>query len=95
MTLTNDSYLHEEHKSRLNLGNVCYSLVQNLSSSHVLSENVMIKVYRTVMLHVPRGCITLCVVVREGQMQSAFEQVVLQKIFVWLFIVLVAVLFVL
>jgi hypothetical protein len=32
-TLTNQNYIHEEIKSRLKLGNICYYMVQNLFSS--------------------------------------------------------------
>jgi hypothetical protein len=32
MTLTNQNDIHDEIKSRLNSGNACYHLVQNLSS---------------------------------------------------------------
>jgi hypothetical protein len=38
MTLTNQNDIHDEIKSRLNLGNACYYLVQNLLSSHLISK---------------------------------------------------------
>jgi len=31
MTITNQNWIHEEIKNRLNAGNACYHLVQNLS----------------------------------------------------------------
>jgi hypothetical protein len=37
-TLTNENDVHDEIKNRLNLGNTCYSLVQNLLSSHLISK---------------------------------------------------------
>ena len=37
-TLTNQNSIHEEIKSRLKLGNVCYHSVQNLLSSSLLSK---------------------------------------------------------
>jgi hypothetical protein len=37
-TLTNHNVIHDEIKSRLNLGNACYYLVQNLLSSHLISK---------------------------------------------------------
>jgi len=46
MTLTNQSSIHEEMKSRLKPGNICYHLVQNVLSSSLLSKNIKIKVYR-------------------------------------------------
>jgi hypothetical protein len=39
-TVTNENCMLEEIKSRLNLGNVCYHLVQSLVSSHMLSKNI-------------------------------------------------------
>jgi hypothetical protein len=37
-TLTNQSNIHDEIKSRLNSGNACYYSVQNLSSSRLISK---------------------------------------------------------
>jgi hypothetical protein len=36
MTLINQNDIHDEIKSRLNLGNACYYSVQNLLSSHLI-----------------------------------------------------------
>jgi hypothetical protein len=36
MTLTNKNDIHDEIKSRVNLGNTCYYSVQNLFSSHLI-----------------------------------------------------------
>ena len=41
-----------EIKSRLKLGNACYYSVQNLLSSRLLSKNLKIKIYRTIILPV-------------------------------------------
>jgi hypothetical protein len=38
MTITNQNYIHEGIKSRLNSGNACYHAVQNLLSSSPLSK---------------------------------------------------------
>jgi len=51
-TLTNQNSIHEEIKSRLKSGNACYHSVQNVLFSTLLSKNVKIKVYRTIILHV-------------------------------------------
>jgi hypothetical protein len=51
-TLTNQNSIHEEIKSRLKSGNACYHSEQNLLSSSLLSKNVKIKIYRTIMLPV-------------------------------------------
>jgi len=51
-TLTNQSSIQEEIKSRLKLGNAYYYSVQNLLSSRLLSKNLKIKIYRTIILPV-------------------------------------------
>ena len=51
--------IQEEIKSRLNLGNTCYHSVQNILSSILLSKNMKIKIYRTLILPVVLyGCET-------------------------------------
>ena len=49
-TLTNQISIPEEIKSRLRSGNACYHSVQNLLSSRLLSKNLKIKIYRTIIL---------------------------------------------
>jgi hypothetical protein len=44
--------IQEEIKRRLNLGNASCHSVQNLLSSHVLSKNIKIRIYKTTNLHV-------------------------------------------
>ena len=51
-TLTNQNSIPEEIKSRLRSGNACYHSVQNLLSSSLLSKNLKIKIYRTIILPV-------------------------------------------
>ena len=51
-TLTNQNSIEEKIKSRLKSGNACYHLVQNLLSSSLLSKNLNIKIYRTIILPV-------------------------------------------
>jgi hypothetical protein len=51
-TLTNQNDIHSEIKSRLNSRNACYYSVQNLLSSSLISKNLNIKIYRTVILPV-------------------------------------------
>ena len=47
------------YKSRLRSGNACYHSVQNLLSSRLLSKNLKIKIYRTIILPVVLyGCET-------------------------------------
>jgi len=50
--LTNQNSIAEEIKSRLRSGNDCYYSVQNLLSSRLLSKNLKIKIYNTIILPV-------------------------------------------
>jgi hypothetical protein len=50
--LTDQSCMHEEIKSWLNSGNACYHSVQSLLSSRLLSRNVKVKIYKTLILPV-------------------------------------------
>ena len=49
-TLTNHNSVHEEIKSRLKLGTACYHSVQNVLSSSMLSKNLKMNTYRTIIL---------------------------------------------
>jgi hypothetical protein len=52
-TLINQNDTHDETKSRLNSGNVCYHLVQNLLSSRLISRTKLkTKICKTVILPV-------------------------------------------
>jgi hypothetical protein len=51
-TLTDQNCIHEGIRSRLISGNTCYHAVQNLLSSRLLSRNVKIKIYKTIILPV-------------------------------------------
>jgi hypothetical protein len=58
-TLTNQNDIRDEIKSRLNSGNGCYYSVQNLLSSRLISRNLKIKIYKTLILPVVLyGCET-------------------------------------
>ena len=58
-TLTNQNFIVEEIKSRLRSGNASYHSVQNLLSSRLLSKNLKIKIYRSIILSVVLyGCET-------------------------------------
>jgi hypothetical protein len=81
-TLTNQNSIHEEIKSRLQSGNACYQLVQNLLSSRSLSKNTKIRIYRTIILPVVLyGCENWSVTLREEQILRVFENRVLRTIF--------------
>ena len=64
-TLTNQNSIAEEIKSRLRSGNACYYSVQNLLSSRLLSKNVKIKTFRTIILPIVlNGCETWSLTLR-------------------------------
>jgi len=48
----NQNCIQEEIESRLKSWNARHLLVQNLLSSSLLSKNIEIKIYRTIILHV-------------------------------------------
>jgi len=49
-SLTNQNSIEEEVKSRLKLRNACCHSLQILLSSSLLSKNIKIKIYRTIIL---------------------------------------------
>ena len=53
--LTNQNSIQEEIKSNLKSRNACYHSVQNLLSSSLLSKNIKIKIYKTIILPVFMG----------------------------------------
>ena len=64
-TLTSQNSIAEEIKSRLMSGSPCYPSVQNLLSSRLLSKNLKIKIYRTIILPVVLyGCETWSLTLR-------------------------------
>ena len=81
-TLTNQNSIEEEIKGRLMLGNACYRSVQNLLSSSLLSKNLKIKIYRTIILPVVVcGCETWSLTLRDERRLRVFENNVLRRIF--------------
>jgi hypothetical protein len=71
--------IQEEIKSRLNSGNACYHSVQNLLSSHLLSKNVKIKEYKTIILPlVVYGHETWSLTLSEEHKLRVFENRVLR-----------------
>jgi hypothetical protein len=81
-TLTNQNDIRDEIKSRLNSGNACYYSVQNLLSSRLISKNLKIKIYKTVILPVLLcGCETWSLTLKEEYRLIVFENRVLRRIF--------------
>ncbi|KAJ4439539.1 hypothetical protein ANN_07663 [Periplaneta americana] len=72
----------EEIKHRINMGNACYYLVEKLLSSSLLSKNLKVRIYKTVILPVVLyGCETWTLTLREELRLRVFENKVLRKIF--------------
>ena len=64
------------------MGDACYHSVQNLLSSSLLSKNVKIKIYRTIILPVVLyGCETWSLTLREECRIRVFENKVLRMTF--------------
>jgi hypothetical protein len=78
MKLTNYNDIHDEMRSKLNLGSACYYSFQNLLSSHLISKNL---IYKTVILPVVLyGCETWSLTLREEHRLKVFENRVLRRI---------------
>jgi hypothetical protein len=76
------NYIAEEIKSRLRSGNACYYSVQNILSSRLLSKNLKIKIYRTIILPVVLyGCETWSLILRDERKLRVFENMVLRRKF--------------
>ena len=81
-TLTNQNSVQEEIKSSLKSGNACYHLMQNLLSSSLLSNNLKIKIYRTIILPIVLyGCETWSLTLREECRLRVFESRLLRRKF--------------
>jgi hypothetical protein len=81
-TLTNRNSIHEEIKSRLMSGNVCYHSLQNVLCSRSLSKNAKTRVYGTIILLVVLyGCKNWSLKLKEKQRVKVFENRVLRRIF--------------
>jgi hypothetical protein len=65
-TLTNQNCVHEEFNSRLNSGNASYRLVESPLYSRLLSRNIKVKIYKTIILPVVLyGCETWSITFKE------------------------------
>ncbi|KAJ4443185.1 hypothetical protein ANN_04835 [Periplaneta americana] len=80
--VTNINDTRDEIKRRINMVNACYYSVETLLSSSLLSKNLKIRIYKTVILPVVLyGCETWTLTLREEQRLRVFENKVLRKIF--------------
>jgi hypothetical protein len=65
-TVTSQFLIQEEIKRRLNSGNACYQVQNLFLSSHLLSKNIKIGIYKTIILPVVLyGCETWSLILRE------------------------------
>jgi hypothetical protein len=81
-TVTNQNLIQGEIKRRLSSGNACYHSVQNLLSSRLLSENLKMRIYKTIILPVILyGCETWSLTLKEEHRLRVFENKVLRRIF--------------
>jgi hypothetical protein len=81
-TLTDQNCMHKEIKSKLNSENACYHSAQNLLTSCLLSRNLNVKIYKTIILPVVLyRRETLSLTLSEKHRLRMFENRVLRRIF--------------
>ncbi|KAJ4445892.1 hypothetical protein ANN_12578 [Periplaneta americana] len=80
-TVTNINDTREEIKRRINMGNACYYSVEKLLSSSILSKNLKVRIYKTIILPVVLyGCETWTLTLREEHRLRVFEN---KKCYYW------------
>jgi hypothetical protein len=73
-TVTNQNLIQKEIKRRLNSGNSCYHSVQNFLSSRLLSKNLKIRMYKSIILLVVLyGRESWSLTLREEHGRGVFE----------------------
>ena len=81
-TFTNQNSIQEEIKNRLKSGIASCHSVQNLLCSALLSKNIKLEIFKTMILPaVLYGCENLSFTMREERRLSVFENTALRKIF--------------
>jgi len=81
-TLTDQNSIQEKIKGKLKSENACYHSVQNLLSSILVSKNLKIKIYRTIVfLVVLCTCEIWSLTLREECRLRVLEDRVLRRIF--------------
>jgi hypothetical protein len=82
ITLPSQNSIPEEIKSRFISGNARYHSVLSLLSSNLLTKNVKIKIYRTIILLIVLfGCETWSLTLREEHRLRVFENKVSRRTF--------------
>ena len=82
-SLTNQNSIQQEIKIKLKSGNACYHSVQNLLSSIVLSKNLKIKIYRTIIWFLSCLSVKLVSNIREKRRLRVFENWVFRRMNIW------------
>jgi hypothetical protein len=81
MTVRSQNFAWKGIEKRLNSANACYHSIQNFLCSYVLTKNLKIKIYETIiLLLVLYGCETWSLVIREHRLK-VFENRVLRRIY--------------
>jgi hypothetical protein len=81
-TIADKNCMQETIKSGLNSGKACYRSVQSLFSSRLLSRNVKVKIFETIILPVVLyGCENWYLTLWEEHRLRVFENRVLRRIF--------------
>ena len=80
-TLKSQNTFRGEIKSGLKSGIACYLSVQNLLSYSLLTKNIKINMYRSIILPVLCGCETWSLTLREKSRLRVFENRVPRKVF--------------
>jgi len=79
---TDQNSIQEEINNRLNLGNACYHWVQKPLSFTLLSENIKLKIHKTIILPVVSyGSKTWSLTLREERRLRVSESMVMRRIF--------------
>jgi hypothetical protein len=80
--VANFKYFRMTVKSKLNMKNACCHAVHNSLSSHMLSKNVKIKIYETIILPVVLyGCETWSLTLKEEHRLRVLENRMFRRIF--------------
>jgi hypothetical protein len=81
MTVPNQNLIQGEIKRRLNSGNACHHSVQNLLSSHLLSQHVQIRIYKTIISPVVLyGCESQSLDIKGGTYTEGVQKQGAEKI---------------
>jgi hypothetical protein len=79
-TITNQNMIQESINRTVNLGKGCHHSVKKLLSSHLLSKNVKIRIYETIILPIVLyRCETWSLILREKHRLRVSENTLLRK----------------